>query len=445
MAQSIILKRSATSGKVPTTSSLSIGELAINTYDGKVFLKKSGSSESIQTLVTTDSITTGSLTLTGDMTVLGSINARQFNIGVISSSILYTSGSNKFGDTQDDTHEFTGSISVSGSLLVNGVAVSTGSSGAGGAGVFDFNLDPSAGTIGYISDTNSNYTLQANATSIQMLGGATSFATITSASATFEIPIVASIAATNGVISGSSQLTAINTTTASLNTSVSNINTFTASTNTSITNLNSATSSYETKGRGIVSGSSQITYASIGSIPSGIISGAAQITPLLPAGTVSGSSQINLVSTTNYASGIKTRLDAEAVLSGSLYLSNYSTTVTINSAGGFAGNYGTLIDNNILSVNAVYIVKIRYVSSYSPYYISGVFLFSPAAGNAANQQAGFEHFLATSAGNGTDSYIGILGKTAASGETGGIYAKFPYGNVNSGGGTAYVNCYKLYT
>lgn len=412
MAQSIILKRSATSGKVPTTSSLSLGELAVNTYDGKIFFKKSGSAESIETIVTTNSTTTGSLTLTGDMTVLGAINARQFNIGIISSSILYQSGSNKFGDTSDDTHQFTGSVSITGSLLLNGVAVSTGSSAAGGAGVFDFNLDPSAGTIGYISDTNSNYTLQATATSIQMLGGATSFATITSASATFGIPIVASIAATNGVISGSSQLTAINTTTASLNTS--------------ITNLNSASSSYETKGRGIVSGSSQIT-------------------PLLPTGTVSGSSQINLVSTTNYASGIKTRLDAEAVLSGSLYLSNYSTTVTINSAGGFAGNYGTLIDNNILSVNAVYIVKIRYVSSYSPYYINGVFLFSPAAGNVANQQAGFEHFLATDAGNSTDSYIGILGKTAASGETGGIYAKFPYGNVNSGGGTAYVNCYKLYT
>ncbi len=153
MAQSIILKRSATSGKVPTTSSLSVGELAINTYDGKVFLKKSGSSESIQTLVTTDSITTGSLTLTGDMTVLGSINARQFNIGIISSSILYTSGSNKFGDTSDDSHEFTGSVSITGSLLLNGAEV-----GAGGtaANTFDFNLEPSAGKIGYIADDSEN-------------------------------------------------------------------------------------------------------------------------------------------------------------------------------------------------------------------------------------------------------------------------------------------------
>jgi len=42
----------------------------------------------------------------------------------------------------------------------------------------------------------------------------------------------------------------------------------------------------------VVSGSSQITYASISSIPAGIVSGAAQIPSLLPGGTVSGSSQV---------------------------------------------------------------------------------------------------------------------------------------------------------
>ena len=45
----------------------------------------------------------------------------------------------------------------------------------------------------------------------------------------------------------------------------------------------------------------------------GVISGSAQ----LPSGTVSGSSQIDLTSTTNYSSGIKTRLNAENVLSSS--------------------------------------------------------------------------------------------------------------------------------
>ena len=35
-------KRSAKGADVPTTSDLSLGELAINTYDGKLFTKKTG-------------------------------------------------------------------------------------------------------------------------------------------------------------------------------------------------------------------------------------------------------------------------------------------------------------------------------------------------------------------------------------------------------------------
>lgn len=41
MASNIKLKRSAVQGRVPSTSDLALGELAINTYDGKLYLKKS--------------------------------------------------------------------------------------------------------------------------------------------------------------------------------------------------------------------------------------------------------------------------------------------------------------------------------------------------------------------------------------------------------------------
>jgi hypothetical protein len=40
MAQTIKLRRSATASAVPTTGQLALGELAINTYDGKLYLKK---------------------------------------------------------------------------------------------------------------------------------------------------------------------------------------------------------------------------------------------------------------------------------------------------------------------------------------------------------------------------------------------------------------------
>ena len=220
MAQNIILKRSSLPGKVPDTGSLNAGELAINTYDGKIFIKRAGNVDSIQSVLTTNSTTTGSITLTqtgsfaelvttqdgnigrdlyvirdiitnndidaggdisgsglqvndtlniihgqfnlsastsitgavginGDLTVLGAVNARQFNINVISSSIIYQSGSTKFGDTIDDSHQFTGSVDVSGSIILNGVTL--GGSSNSGSFTGSFSGDGS-GLRGVVSD-----------------------------------------------------------------------------------------------------------------------------------------------------------------------------------------------------------------------------------------------------------------------------------------------------
>ena len=49
MAQTIKLKRSATEGGIPSTGSLALGEVAINTYDGKMYIKKdNGSAEIVE-------------------------------------------------------------------------------------------------------------------------------------------------------------------------------------------------------------------------------------------------------------------------------------------------------------------------------------------------------------------------------------------------------------
>ena len=75
MAQVVKLKRSSVEGKVPTTSNLELGELSINTYDGRAFLKKNDGSDSIEHLVTTNSQTTGSIELIGNITASGNISA----------------------------------------------------------------------------------------------------------------------------------------------------------------------------------------------------------------------------------------------------------------------------------------------------------------------------------------------------------------------------------
>lgn len=51
MSSTIKIKRSSTSGSIPTISDLELGELAINTYDGKLFFKKDdGTTESIESI-----------------------------------------------------------------------------------------------------------------------------------------------------------------------------------------------------------------------------------------------------------------------------------------------------------------------------------------------------------------------------------------------------------
>ena len=47
MANSIKIKRSAVPSKVPLTADIELGELAINTYDGKLYLKKDDGATSV--------------------------------------------------------------------------------------------------------------------------------------------------------------------------------------------------------------------------------------------------------------------------------------------------------------------------------------------------------------------------------------------------------------
>ncbi len=47
MPEKIQLRRSAVSGRVPTTTQLDLGEIGINTHDGKLYIKKDNGSESI--------------------------------------------------------------------------------------------------------------------------------------------------------------------------------------------------------------------------------------------------------------------------------------------------------------------------------------------------------------------------------------------------------------
>jgi len=59
---------------------------------------------------------TGSVSLSGDMYIDGTASISYLITTYESASIIYASGSTKFGDSLDDTHEFTGSVTITGSL-----------------------------------------------------------------------------------------------------------------------------------------------------------------------------------------------------------------------------------------------------------------------------------------------------------------------------------------
>ena len=83
---------------------------------------------------TNDIKITGSLVTTGDLTVEGTLTAKTL---IISSSVTnmvvqYASGSTAFGDTINDNHNFTGSVNITGSLIINGTSFTAATSGTSG-------------------------------------------------------------------------------------------------------------------------------------------------------------------------------------------------------------------------------------------------------------------------------------------------------------------------
>ena len=55
-----------------------------------------------------------------DFLVAGTITAQTLNVQTITSSLDYITGSTRFGSSQQNTHAFTGSVSITGSLALNG-------------------------------------------------------------------------------------------------------------------------------------------------------------------------------------------------------------------------------------------------------------------------------------------------------------------------------------
>ena len=225
-----------------------------------------------------------------DVYIDGTLTAKEIHTDYVTSSVLYQSGSTKFGDTSDDNHLFTGSVLVNGNVSATSIT----------------------GSINFNNLTNVP-TLVSGSSQINITG-TTDYSTFSSSVSTSIGSLSSSVATTTSDLSSSigSLSSSIATTTLDLKNRIDSIEGVTGS----ISSLNSFTSSINTTIKskldadGVISGSSQIIYSGLTGIPSGIVSGSSQISYTgitnIPSGIVSGSEQL----TGSY--------DTRYVLSGSI-------------------------------------------------------------------------------------------------------------------------------
>jgi hypothetical protein len=119
--QTISLFTSASANNVQTLNLAT----AIGTGTDKQIVYRSGSrnvgSDSLVYNYNTDTLRIAANTeITGSLVVKGTLQAESIHTTFTSSSVIFQSGSTKFGNTIDDTHHFTGSISLSGSAQLRG-------------------------------------------------------------------------------------------------------------------------------------------------------------------------------------------------------------------------------------------------------------------------------------------------------------------------------------
>ena len=105
-------------GSSAVTQNISIGQ-AVGTTDSVTFNQVTASGA---ILIGDSSTKYTSTVISGSIDITGSF-ANEFHTTFTSASIMFASGSTKFGDTQDDTHEFTGSVDITGSFALGGYSV----------------------------------------------------------------------------------------------------------------------------------------------------------------------------------------------------------------------------------------------------------------------------------------------------------------------------------
>jgi hypothetical protein len=181
-----------------------------------------------------------------NFTVSGTLTAQKLVVQTVTSSIIYSSGSNKFGNDINNTQVFTGSVTITGSLAVNGSNVILSNQTS------SFVLNSQTSSFATFTALNA-YTSSINSYT-SSLNAATSSFTLNSQTSSF-----ATFTALNAYTSSINAFSAsILSYTSSLNSATSSFAT-SASFNSYTQSLNSKTSSFATTGSNTFNGTQLIT------------------------------------------------------------------------------------------------------------------------------------------------------------------------------------------
>ena len=146
-------------GSFVTTGSVSNATLTFTQADSSTFdltVNNVQSASYAATASSADAFTVrNDATVLGNLTVGGIVTAQEFHTEFVSSSIIYSSGSTKFGDTLDDIHQLTGSVRITGSLTAPDITINQW--GSVSASLASLNASSSALTLQDVTD-NGNLT-----------------------------------------------------------------------------------------------------------------------------------------------------------------------------------------------------------------------------------------------------------------------------------------------
>lgn len=369
MSQIVKLRRSSVSGQKPTNTNLQLGELALNTTDGKVYMSKSGSlGPSVEELISTNTINTGSVNISGSINLEGiqTISGSLFVSGTISGSALQGDGSgiiniplsgvtnlttisssfdnriNQITGSVDSLNTFTSSVVLtsqtssmtvlSASYAVTAAfALNAGSGGSGGASLGSYtSLDQTiaATTWSFAHNTGQRYPIFQVFNSSGDVIIPTQIRTIDDNNAQIIFgsaqtgKAIASLGGGNGTTQAFTN-SALWTVNHNLGTDYPDVTIWDSNRNIIFPNRIESVDSNQIKvyfsvpvsghvsvsrGGHIISGSVDLEWNNILNKPAGLVSGSSQISfnglSSVPSGLVSSSSQISYTSISNIPSGI---------------------------------------------------------------------------------------------------------------------------------------------